>query len=52
MVRKSRVEIVIYCGGGVEVLGQATFVGVVLGQRALEVLRKQERWVKEQELRM
>ena len=31
MVRNSRVEIVIYCGGGAEVLGPATSVGVVLG---------------------
>ena len=31
MVRNSRVEIVIYCGGGVEVLGPAISVGVVLG---------------------
>ena len=31
MVRKSRVEIVIYCGGGAEVLGPTTSIGVVLG---------------------
>ena len=31
MVRKSWVEIVICCGGGVEVLDSATSVGVVLG---------------------
>ena len=31
MVKKSRVEIVIYCGGGVEVLGPITSIGVVLG---------------------
>ena len=31
MVRKSRVEIVIYCEGGVEVLGPTASVGVVLG---------------------
>ena len=31
MVIKSRVEIVIYCGGGAEVLGPETSVGVVLG---------------------
>ena len=39
MVRKSRVEIVIYCGGGAEVLGPATSVGVVLvaeGSRGAE----------------
>ena len=29
MVRKSRVEIVIYCRGGAEVLGSATSVGAV-----------------------
>ena len=32
MVRKSRVEIVIYYGGVAEVLGLATTVGVVLGE--------------------
>ena len=31
MVRKSQVEIVIYCGGGADVLGPAASVGVVLG---------------------
>ena len=31
MVRKLQVEIVIYYGGDVEVLGPATSVGVVLG---------------------
>ena len=31
MVRKSRVEIMIYYGGGAEVMGPTTFVGVVLG---------------------
>ena len=31
MVRKSRVEIVIYCRGGAEVLGPAASVRVVLG---------------------
>ena len=31
MVRKSRVEIVICCGGGAEVLAAAPFVGAVLG---------------------
>ena len=30
MVKKSRVEIVIYCEGSAEVLGPATSVGVVL----------------------
>ena len=30
MVKKSRVEIVIYCGGGANVLGLATSIGVVL----------------------
>ena len=30
MVRKSRVEIVIYCEGSAEVLGPATSIGVVL----------------------
>ena len=32
MVRKSRVELVIYCGGGLDVLGPTTYVGVVLGE--------------------
>ena len=36
MVRKSRVEIVIYCRGGVEVLGPATSAGVVLGAEGPE----------------
>ena len=36
MVRKSRLEIVIYCGGGAEVLGPATSVGVVLGAEGSE----------------
>ena len=31
MVKKSRVEIVICCGGGAEVLNAAPFVGAVLG---------------------
>ena len=31
MVRKSRVEIVICCGGGAEVLDAATSVGAILG---------------------
>ena len=31
MARKSRVEIVICCGGSAEVLGPTTSVGVVLG---------------------
>ena len=31
MVRKSRVEIVIYCGGDAEVLGPTTSIRVVLG---------------------
>ena len=31
MVRKSQVEIVIYCGGGARVLAAARSVGVVLG---------------------
>ena len=31
-VRNSRLEIVIYCGGGAEVLGPATSGGVVLGK--------------------
>ena len=31
IVRKSRVEIVIYCGGGADVLGPTASVGVVLG---------------------
>ena len=31
IVRKSRVEIMIYCEGGAEVLGPSTSVGVVLG---------------------
>ena len=30
MVRKSRVEIVIYCGGGAKVLGPATSVGAMV----------------------
>ena len=37
MVRKSRVEIVIYCEGSAEVLGPATSIGWYWGQRALEV---------------
>ena len=39
MVRKSRVEIVIYCRGGADVLGLAAYVGVVLkaeGSRGVE----------------
>ena len=36
MVRKSREEMVICCGGGVEVLDAATSVGAVLGARGLE----------------
>ena len=36
MVKKSWVEIMIYCGGGAEVLGPATSVGVVLGAESLE----------------
>ena len=36
MVRKSRVEIVICCRGGEEVLAVAPFVGVVLGPWALK----------------
>ena len=35
MVRKSRVEIVIDCEGGAEVLGPAASVGVVLGAAGL-----------------
>ena len=31
MVRKSRVKIMICCGGGAEVLGPAASIGVVLG---------------------
>ena len=34
IVRKSRVEIVICCGGGAEVLAAAPFVGAVLGAGA------------------
>ena len=54
MARKSRVDIVIYCGGGAEVLGPATSLGALVlgGPRALEVQRTQERWVMEQEVRM
>ena len=36
MIRKSRVEIVICCGGGAEVLAAAPSVGVVLGPGGLE----------------
>ena len=36
MVRKSRVEIVIYCGGGAEVLGPTTSVRMVLGAEGSE----------------
>ena len=36
MVRKSRVEIVICCGDGAEVLAAAPSVGAVLGTRGLE----------------
>ena len=36
MVRKSRVEIVICCGGGTEVLAAAPSVGAVLGAGGLE----------------
>ena len=40
MVRKSGVEIVIYCGGGAEVLGLATSVGVVLGVEGSEEIER------------
>ena len=36
MVRKSRVEIVIYCGGSAEVLGPTTYVRMVLGAEGSE----------------
>ena len=36
MVKMSRVEIVIFCGGGAEVLAAAPFVGAVLGPWGLE----------------
>ena len=36
MIRKSRVEIMIYCGGGAEVLALAPSVEAVLGAGGLE----------------
>ena len=52
MVRKSRVEIVICCGGGAEVLAAALFVGAVLGAGGLEKIEGSEAAVLEPEGKM